>query len=237
MESIPELVDYSQSPTVGKIAEALSKAQAEMKGAVKDSANPHLKNKYADLASVWDAWRPCGPKNGLAIVQPPGTAENGVAKVTTVLLHTSGEWIRSTLAVSYEGNKGVNAAQAMGSAITYARRYALAATVGIAPEDDDGSNAGPPRHQSNGHHSEPLVSQDQRATLADLASKTTDRNMAGKTILSKFRVRAIAELPARHFEEAATILRNMAAPHEPEPGDAYEGEPANLMQGDADYPG
>lgn len=125
-----------QSETIGKLAEALSKAQAKIKGATKDTANPFFKSKYADLASVWDACRDALTANGLSIVQTMGDGVGGVTVITT-LAHSSGEWIRGSLTLKpvKEDPQGV------GSAITYARRYALAAMVGVAPEDDDGNAA------------------------------------------------------------------------------------------------
>ena len=125
------------SPTIGKLAEALAKAQAEMEGAAKDSTNPHFRLKYADLASVRDACRPLA-KFGIAHLQPT-RADGPHVTVTTLLLHSSGEWIAEDLTLT----AGQNTPQAVGSAITYGRRYGLAAMVGIAPEDDDGEAAEP----------------------------------------------------------------------------------------------
>lgn len=125
------------SPTIALLAEALSKAQAEMENARKDSANPFFKSKYADLASVWEACRGPLGKYGLAVCQMPETGDQSGIIVTTVLMHSSGEWLASQLRMVPMKDDP----QGIGSAITYARRYALAAAVGIAPEDDDGNSA------------------------------------------------------------------------------------------------
>jgi len=125
-----------QSETIGKLADALSKAQGQIKGASKDVKNEFFKSKYADLASVWDACRDALSTNGLCVAQ---TMDGGVESVTvnTTLIHTSGEWISGSLTL-----KPVKAdPQGIGSAATYARRYSLAAMVGVAPEDDDGNAA------------------------------------------------------------------------------------------------
>lgn len=124
------------SPTIGALAAALSKAQGAMAGAKKDNVNPHFKSKYADLASIWDAIRAPLSANGLSVVQLCELCDNG-ASVTTTMLHTSGEWVRGTLFVPASKQD----AQGFGSALTYARRYSLAAITGIAPEDDDGQAA------------------------------------------------------------------------------------------------
>ena len=125
-----------KSDNVGELAKALSAAQSQLKGAVRSAENPFFRSRYADLSSVWDACREALTKNGLSVVQTTSFSEIGVP-VETTLLHTSGEWIGGTLLVKPVKEDP----QAMGSAITYARRYALAAMVGVAPEDDDGNAA------------------------------------------------------------------------------------------------
>ena len=124
------------SEQINEIATALAKAQGSIKGAIKDSANPHFKSKYADLASCWEACREPLSANGLAVVQMPGQAD-GVATITTLLTHASGQWMRSDVSV----RPAKPDAQGLGSALTYLRRYSLTAMVGIAPEDDDGNAA------------------------------------------------------------------------------------------------
>lgn len=125
-----------KSEGIAKLSDALAKAQAEVTGAAKDSENPHFKSKYADLASIWDACRVALSKNGLAVVQL-AESDGDKATVVTLLTHSSGEWIKGRITL-----KPVKAdAQGIGSALTYGRRYGLAAMVGVAPEDDDGNAA------------------------------------------------------------------------------------------------
>lgn len=119
------------------LALALSKAQGTMSGAKKDSANPFFKSKYADLASVWEACREALSKNEIAVFQKTGFVD-GMFGVITKLQHSSGEFEDGFFPVAVPVTAK---AQEMGSAITYARRYALAAMVGVAPEDDDGNAA------------------------------------------------------------------------------------------------
>jgi len=125
-----------RSEQINELATALAKAQGEIKGAVRDTANPFFKSKYADLASVWEACRTALTSNGLAVVQALRAVEGGV-EVLTMLLHASGQWVSESLAVPAAKQD----AQGFGSAVTYARRYGLAAMVGVAPEDDDGNAA------------------------------------------------------------------------------------------------
>jgi hypothetical protein len=125
------------SETVGAIASALAKAQKQIEGAAKDSKNPHFNSRYADLASIVDACRGPLADNGLAIIQSPST-DAQLVRMTTLLLHSSGEWIESDpLTVQVRDA----APQAVGSGITYLRRYQLAAVCGVAPDDDDAEAA------------------------------------------------------------------------------------------------
>jgi hypothetical protein len=125
-----------QSESIVKLAAALTKAQAEMGGAVKDASNPFFKSKYADLASVIRAVKePCA-KHGLSYLQLPIRSENGVGVVTR-LLHESGEWLEGEYTLPMVKNDP----QAAGSAITYARRYALSALFAIPQVDTDAEDA------------------------------------------------------------------------------------------------
>jgi hypothetical protein len=125
------------SDSIKELATALAKAQGELMGAKKDTANPFFKSKYADLASIVEALKACFPKYGLAYVQTICTSEDGVG-VETILMHASGEWIKGE-PFFLPVNKAD--AQGFGSCATYARRYSLAAISGVAPEDDDGNAA------------------------------------------------------------------------------------------------
>jgi hypothetical protein len=125
------------SEKINALAEALAKAQGEMKNAAKSSDNPYFKSKYADLAEVLNVAREPLSKNGLSIMQANEGVTNGYMSVTTLLMHSSGQYIKSTGSFPV----GKQDAQGNGSALTYARRYSLAAMLGIAQEDDDGNSA------------------------------------------------------------------------------------------------
>ena len=131
--------DETQSPQINELATALAKAQGMMQTAKKDSSNPFFKSVYADLASVWEACRQALSTNGLCVIQTTDN-DNGSVIVITTLVHAGGQWIRGKLRIKPVKDDP----QGTGSAITYARRYALAAIVGVAPdesEDDDGEGA------------------------------------------------------------------------------------------------
>jgi len=127
----------TQSAEINELASALAKAQAAIKPAKKDSDNPFFKSKYADLASVHLACMEHLTVNGLSVTQTLYTNGDARTYLVTSLLHSSGQWIKSVAPV----NPVKNDPQGMGSAITYMRRYSLAAMVGVAQEDDDGNAA------------------------------------------------------------------------------------------------
>lgn len=126
-----------QSESIKELATALAKAQGELKHASKDSVNPHFRSKYADLASVWEACREALSSNGLAVVQFPSDFTNNVMSLTTRITHNSGEWLEQTMTapVSKPDPQGI------GSCLTYMRRYALAAVVGVYQDDDDANSS------------------------------------------------------------------------------------------------
>ena len=115
---------------------ALAAAQMEMGPALKDSANPAFRSKYADLASVMQACMGALNKHGICVMQPTGEDETG-RYVKTILAHTTGETVECRVPLIV----GKNDMQGYGSAVTYARRYGLMSMAGIAPEDDDGNAA------------------------------------------------------------------------------------------------
>lgn len=124
---------------IDKLAPALVKAQGQIEGATKGKKNDHFRSKYADLGAVWDACRDALQANNLAVIQMPCKAPAGHIGLTTIILHgPSGQSLSETF---YMPLKDASNPQAAGSALTYARRYALSAAIGICPVDDDGNAA------------------------------------------------------------------------------------------------
>ncbi len=124
------------SEQINEIATAGAKAQAELRPAVKDAVNPAFRSKYADYASIVEAAKVYA-KYGIAVWQDVGLTDAGV-EVTTRLTHTSGQWMQfGPLAVPLSKRD----AHGVGSATTYAKRYALSAALGIAADEDDDGNA------------------------------------------------------------------------------------------------
>lgn len=137
-------MNHSESLT--KLATALAKAQGEMENAAKTSDNPFFRSKYADLAEVINTVRPVLAKHGLSVVQMPGFDGTAVY-VENVILHESGEWMSATsgspmpIMTTKDGRELPPSPQGVGSAITYLRRYSLAAVCMVAQEDDDDAEA------------------------------------------------------------------------------------------------
>lgn len=128
------------SESITKIAPALLQAQKSITFAAKDAANPFFKSKYADLPTVIDAVKPALNGVGIVFIQTATPSEHGTLSLTTRLLHESGEWIEDTATAPLQKNDP----QGYGSAITYLRRYSLAAITGLYQDDDDGQAASSP---------------------------------------------------------------------------------------------
>lgn len=129
------------SEKITTIAKSLVKAQQSMEGAKKDSKNPFFKSSYADYNAVLEACKSSLNDNGITILQPHRTVIEGEKQldfVETILLHESGEFISSETKIEVTKK---NDPQALGSAITYARRYGLQSLVALPAEDDDGEKA------------------------------------------------------------------------------------------------
>ena len=119
------------TPEINKLAEALSKAQSEMKPAQKTGKNPHFRSSYADLNDCWGAIREPFAKYGLSVMQTINQKE-GLNFLETTLAHISGQWIKSSVPVITKEHTP----QALGSALSYSRRYGLCAIAGITSSDD-----------------------------------------------------------------------------------------------------
>lgn len=126
----------NKSDSIANLATALCQFQAEISNPKNTANNPFFKSKYAPLNDVLNLVRPILSKHGLSIFQSPsGDGDNII--ITTMLMHSSGEWIESEPLI-LKADKAT--AQGAGSAITYGRRYAVSAILGISSEDDDDGN-------------------------------------------------------------------------------------------------
>lgn len=128
----------NKSESIAELSKALSKAQAMMKPAAKDSENPHFRSKYADLASCWDAARGPLSANDLAVIQTCDIPEQGAGVIVeTTVTHATGEYITGRMFVPVTKYD----AQGIGSALTYGRRYGFCAAIGMVADEDDDANS------------------------------------------------------------------------------------------------
>ena len=165
----------NQSENIADLAHALSKCQGQMAPAIKDSINPHFKNKFATLYSIWEACRKPLSDNGLSVVQTM-SFENERLCLTTKLMHLSGQWISSiTQVVSAKQD-----AQGIGSALSYFKRYSLAALLGVctADEDDDGNGAMPNGKEKSIKAESPPVGKEEIRQLNEMADQCDPEYMA-----------------------------------------------------------
>lgn len=162
---------HMQSESIGNLALALAKAQGEMGAAAKDANNPHFKSRYADLASIMDACRAPLAKHGLAVSQLPCRENDGSVGLTTILLHESGEFLGSSLTA----RPAQENPQVVGSLLTYLRRYALAAIVGVVSDDDDGEAAAAPTRKPAPRQEPPQAFTRDVAKVADTFGATVER--------------------------------------------------------------
>lgn len=187
------MLEHSES--IAKLADALNKAQQQMEKAKKDSNNPFFKSKYADLSAVWDACKESVLSNGFCVLQPiAGTDEKGNTLIVTMLVHISGEWIKGVLAMPSTKSDP----QQVGSAITYGRRYSLAAMLNVMLEDDDGESAmGRNQSVAKGNNQIPVKASNKQATyLNSLMQEGKIDKEAVKGALAENNVSRLSDLPS-----------------------------------------
>lgn len=162
MSEAPTLSPLTWDGERAPLAKAFVAAQKAMEGVKKAATNPHFKSKYADLAQVVETVTPALNEAGVGVLQFP-SFDGDLVGVTTTLLHETGASVTGTLHLRPTKNDP----QGCGSAITYARRYALLAIAGCAPEDDDGNAASQRPAPAN----EPKRAEPKPPTLAQRADR------------------------------------------------------------------
>lgn len=185
--------------TTSSIAAALSKAQSKITGAIKDSTNPHFKSQFATLASVMDAIREPFAENGLAVVQPTVWIDNKLF-IKTIIMHSSGETIEGIYPVIC---KDWNNPQAVGSGMSYGRRYSLSSMVSLPQIDDDANEATEvvkPKYQPKEHT---------KSTEAYISKKGTDIGNY-RIKVGKFKDRQLKEVDQLQVQDYLTWLNQQA---------------------------
>ena len=196
-------MDNSEAAKIAFLT-SLNKVQGLLEPVSKDSVNPHFKSKYADLAEVLNTVRPVFASCGLSFVQMPSFLD-GVVSVETMLVHESGEWISETASSPITKQD----AQGVGSAITYLRRYSLAAFAGIAQEDDD-ANASVGKaqpKQAAAPLNEAVITPEQVATVREYLVRT---NMNEAEFVAQGGYQSAEQIYAKDFPKVMRILKNLA---------------------------
>lgn len=191
---------WPHSTEIALAALALAKAQRSIKGALKDTNNPHFKSQYADLASVWDSCHEHLNDNGICVVQSTEVFD-GKMQLVTRLIHSSGQWFRSEWPVRPQQDTP----QGLGSAVTYARRYSLAAMAGVAPrgDDDDGNAAS----NVGGKKSEPQKSWNDLPTQQPQQTQASEGEKPQRRAPAAFA--ALPENPDRLPADVAKVRREL----------------------------
>jgi hypothetical protein len=184
------------SELINELAKALCNAQGQMGGVVKDSSNPFFKSKYADITSVIKAIKQPFSDNGLSYTQFPISNEHGVG-VSTRLMHVSGQYLE----MEYTLPTVKKDPQSYGSAITYARRYALQSIAGIPVADDD-AEAAMLRGDENKSEVK-TISENQIITIEKLLDETKSDRFR---FLSWFKVGDIKDILANDYERVVSAL-------------------------------
>lgn len=197
-----------QSEQLNELALALAKAQGEMLIAGKDSKNPFFKSNYADFATIVRASRPALAKHGLSVIQRVITQEDGVEVLYTMLLHASGQYVEGRMKI----NPVKQDVQSMGSAITYLKRYAYAAMVGVtaADEDDDGQEACAPMRESKIAPAPKLgkdpISLDQ---LSELEYVLKDHPDIVEQVLVGLKIDSLADMPKNRYRSSMDRIQEI----------------------------
>ena len=195
----------NKSEQINELATALAKAQGELENASKSSNNPHFKSKYADLAEIINTTRPVFSSHGLSVTQCP-SFEAGVVSVETILMHSSGQWMSSTISAPVSKQD----AQGVGSAITYCRRYALAAVAGIAQEDDDANSAvghGTKKAPNLKEVGESVITAKQ---VAEVRQALELVGVAEGLLLQKAQIESVETMPAVKFSQSMNWINRHA---------------------------
>lgn len=227
--------NVNHSETIAKVAGAVTRAQAALQNVTCDAENPHFKNNYVSLPALLDAVRPVLAEHKLALVQLPANDGDRIG-IETILMHESGEWIGASLFVRPIKDDP----QQAGSAITYCRRYSLAAALAIGQEDDDGNAASgkakrerePARQSAREQAPQSVppraaegdpISEAQRKRLFAIYRKASSENgwpdteadAAVKAMLADRGISSSREIPRNQYDAVIEAAQALFAPVDP----------------------
>lgn len=185
----------NRSDNLAEFSKAFALFQSEVINPLNSTVNSFFKNKYATLADVLNEVRPVLSKYGLSILQMP-SGNDGLVQLTTLIMHTSGEWIETEPMVM-RPEKGTP--QGIGSCLTYLRRYSLSAILGVASEDDDDGNEASKPDNGKGKKPEPkkptkkdTVKNELKELIAEIVEKAKTlqlNNVPQNDIMEVFKIK------------------------------------------------
>lgn len=188
------------SDQVDQLQDALSKAQGVIKPAAKNATNPHLRNKFADLASCWDALRDALSSNGLSVSQGSKYDDSGRLVMVTRLGHSSGQWLETDTPIKMAEQKGLNPMQSLGVALTYARRYGLGAATGLVTDDDTDGHGADTKATPKSAAKPSLISDAQRKRLFAMSKKSCLDNNQMKAMLKGYGYESSNDILKKDYE-------------------------------------
>ena len=203
------------SESIAKLAAALAAFQSEVKDPARDGENPHFRSKYVQIDGLLAAVRPILAKHGLSVIQSTGGNGQDIS-VTTEIMHTSGEWVR-TDALMIKPAKADP--QGCMSAITYSRRYSLSAALGVAWDDDDDGNAAsnPPtkvktkaKTPTKDEHLKVVAAEAKKQHLSGEDVKEVMRRKYGKSASGELTDAEAADLAANFIQYAVEFIDEQA---------------------------
>lgn len=191
-----------ESAQLNELYTALSKAQSEMEVSKPTKLNPFFRSKYSDLPNIVKSSRPYLSKNGLSIIQRILTNSNGRMFLYTRLCHSSGQWIESNMPI----NPSKGDIQSIGSYITYIKRYAYSAMVGVvsSDEDDDGEAA-----MKEKRAQKPTVEKISKKELEELSNALKDEEKVLKSILKGYKIQKLSDLPKSQYNIVSARIKQI----------------------------
>jgi len=197
----------TKSKELNELFSAMAKAQSEIKTANLDAENPYFKSSFSSLAEIMRVSRPALTKNGLSVIQQVLPNEEGQNVLHTILAHSSGQWIETQMKIVPTKPD----VQALGSLITYLRRYSYAAIVGVvsSEEDDDGEQSLTEEHSkinkfdSREQTNETLT----KEQLEELNYELDGHPNIAQQILEGMKIQSLSEIPKSKFIAAINRVR------------------------------
>lgn len=206
--------DFNCSVNLDQFLPAFIAAQRGIMGAAADSQNTHFKSKYADLSSVWKACKDQLLEQDICVIQLPSYDGDGSVVINTTLFHKSGQFFSNRLVMPVVDKK----AQSVGSAITYGRRYSLAALVMVTPEEDDGNAANGMNSPVQQAVNSGEVKKINKVQLKVLRGAIAIKDVTEEQIATAYGLDSLEDLPANLHD---TVLKGIN-----KKADLVEGDPS-----------